>query len=156
MRRPQNLKPYSKKFWHYLKGQLILKGRFGILEFFQKTNERIRFLVLLGKKPNSFVRFMEESLAWKKHYDFVWHLTCNYRFVSDIFDWILHRSYSWHEKSWRMAKLSHDPRNSLSNDSFCRGSLRINESLRTNCQWGLDSFQNLNCRFQIRSTLTAV
>ena len=46
------------------KGQLISKGLFGILEFFQKTNERIR----------SFIHFLEESLSWKKHYDFVWPL----------------------------------------------------------------------------------
>ena len=33
-----------------LKSQMISKGLFGILGFFQKTNEQIRFLVLLGKK----------------------------------------------------------------------------------------------------------
>ena len=45
------------------KGQLISKGLFGILEFFQKTNEQ--------KKS---IRFLEESSAWKKHYDFDWPL----------------------------------------------------------------------------------
>ena len=52
------------------KGQLISKGIFAILEFFQK-NERNNSI---GKKTNSFVRFLEESSAWKKHYDFVWPL----------------------------------------------------------------------------------
>ena len=32
------------------KSQLILKGLFGILEFFQKTNERISFSIVRGKK----------------------------------------------------------------------------------------------------------
>ena len=41
----------------YIKDQLISKGLFGILEFFQK-NERKNssYVVLLGKKPPEFVR----------------------------------------------------------------------------------------------------
>ena len=60
-----------------MKGQLILKGLLGILEFFQKNELTNLFLVLLGKKPEIVRSFFEESLAWKKH-DFVWplHLTC--------------------------------------------------------------------------------
>ena len=65
-------------YWFYIKashccppkGQLILKGHLGILEFFQKMNERIR----PQKNSNSFVRFLEESSAWKNHFDIVWPL----------------------------------------------------------------------------------
>ena len=44
------------------KGNLISKALFGILEFFQKTNEQIRFYYNQAKvkKENSFVRFLEE------------------------------------------------------------------------------------------------
>ena len=42
------------------KGQLISKGLFGILEFFQKTNERIRHSTVRHKKQ---IRFFEESSA---------------------------------------------------------------------------------------------
>ena len=48
--------------------------------FFWRFEKRITLtekktpLVLLGKKKNSFICFWEESLAWKKHYDFVWPL----------------------------------------------------------------------------------
>ena len=46
------------------KGQLISKELFAILELFQKTNKTIRsYYVLLGKKTNSFVHFLEESSA---------------------------------------------------------------------------------------------
>ena len=41
----------------HIKGQIILKGLFGILQFFQKMNEQIRF---------SFVHFLEESEDTKK------------------------------------------------------------------------------------------
>ena len=45
------------------KGQLISKGLFAILEFFQKANETIQSKNCLAKKSNSFVRFLEELLA---------------------------------------------------------------------------------------------
>ena len=52
------------------KGQLISKGLFTLLEFFQKNERNNSIIVLLlGKKTNSFVHFLEESSAWKKHYD---------------------------------------------------------------------------------------
>jgi hypothetical protein len=57
------------------KGQIISKGLFGILEFFQKTNERILFYYCWAKNPNLFVCFLEESSACKKHYDSVWTLS---------------------------------------------------------------------------------
>ena len=45
-----------------IKGQITSKGLFGILGFFQKNERSNSFLVLLGKKkPNSYVRFLEES-----------------------------------------------------------------------------------------------
>ena len=45
---------------HY-KGQIISKGLFGIPGFLKKKKKK-SFLVLLGKKTNSFVRFLEESM----------------------------------------------------------------------------------------------
>ena len=39
------------------KGQLILKGLFAILEFFQKTERNNSIIVLLGQKTNLFVCF---------------------------------------------------------------------------------------------------
>ena len=50
------------------KGQIISKGLFGILGFFQKTNERIRFFSLTVLKTNLFVRFSEESEDTKKSF----------------------------------------------------------------------------------------
>ena len=55
-------------------GQLISKGLFAILKFFQKNERNNSIIVLLGKKTNLFFVFLEESLAWKKHYDFFWPL----------------------------------------------------------------------------------
>ena len=76
---------HQKTIWWYIffsmwikwvfKGQLISKGLFGILEFFQKTNERILFYYCWAKNPNLFVCFLEESSACKKHYDSVWTLS---------------------------------------------------------------------------------
>ena len=76
------------------KGQLISKGLFAILEFFQKTTETIQSIVLLGKKPNSFVRFLEESSGWKKTLR-LWLTfsgsTTRYQLKSTEFKYILER-----------------------------------------------------------------
>ena len=48
------------------------------------------YIVLLGKKTNSFVRFLEESSAWKNHFEFVWPLS-GYpviTFVRVIYAWL--------------------------------------------------------------------
>ena len=45
----------------WFKGQLISKELFGILKFFQKPNERIRFQQ--GEKTEFVCSFLEESLA---------------------------------------------------------------------------------------------
>ena len=60
--------------WKYAKGQLISKCLFGVFNFFQKTNENKSNWGIIVVKSNSFVCFLEESLAWKNHYDFVWPL----------------------------------------------------------------------------------
>ena len=43
------------------KGKVILKCLFGVFTFFQKMNETSRQVV----KSNLFVRFLEETSAWK-------------------------------------------------------------------------------------------
>ena len=54
------------------KGQVILKGLFGILGFFQKINEQIheqiRFIT------NSLVCFLEESGDTKSRFEIIWPL----------------------------------------------------------------------------------
>ena len=49
------------------KGQIISKGLFGVLEFSQKTNERIR----LSSKKNSFVRFLREFEDTKSPFEII-------------------------------------------------------------------------------------
>ena len=78
------------------KGQLISKWLFGILEFFQKKNKRIRHSTVRQKTLIHSFELGEESSAWKSHYDFVRPLvkseknTCNVqnksRFEDSIFD----------------------------------------------------------------------
>ena len=55
----------------FIKGQLILKCLFGVFTFFQKRMKTSRQVV----KLNLFVRFLEETSAWKNHFEFVWPLT---------------------------------------------------------------------------------
>ena len=50
------------------KGQLISKWFFGVFDFFKKTNENKSFWGIIVVKSNSFVRFLEETLAWKKSF----------------------------------------------------------------------------------------
>ena len=61
-------------FTGVLKGQLISKYLFGVFSFLQKTNENKSTWSIIVVKSNSFVRFLEETLAWKNHFDFVWPL----------------------------------------------------------------------------------
>ena len=63
--------------WHSTRlklGQLILKCFFGVFNFFQKTNENKSTWGIIVVKSNSFVRFLEETSAWKNRFDFVWPL----------------------------------------------------------------------------------
>ena len=146
-----------------IQGGTLFKGghylrKHGICQLMIPIGNMQKWCPILGRVERSEmtqkIRHEGVSMAqkWPQKSDVihVCSLNWNYCFISDIVDWILHRDYSWHEKSWRMAKLSHDPRNSLSNGSFCRGSLRINENLRTNCQWGLESFSKFE--LQISNT----
>ena len=41
------------------------------------TNEFVHSSTVRQKNPNSFVRFLEESSAWKNHFDIVWPLLHN-------------------------------------------------------------------------------
>ena len=50
------------------KGQIISKGLFGILGFFQKMNELIRFLVLLGKKTEFVRSFFGRIRGYQKSF----------------------------------------------------------------------------------------
>ena len=56
------------------KGQLISKCLFGVFNYFQKTNKNKSTWGTIVVKSNSFVRFLEETSAWKYHFDFVWPL----------------------------------------------------------------------------------
>ena len=54
--------------------------------FFQKTNENKSTWGFIVVRKNSFVRFLEETLVWKKHFDFVWLLGGIYKiFLSVLF-----------------------------------------------------------------------
>ena len=61
------------------KGQLTSKCFFSVFDFFQKTNENKSNWDTIVVKLNSFVWFLEESSAWKNHYDFVWPLAYLFR-----------------------------------------------------------------------------
>ena len=58
----------------FSKGHLISKGLFAILNSSKKRMKQFDHSTVRPKKTNLFVRFLEESLACKKHYDFVWPL----------------------------------------------------------------------------------
>ena len=50
------------------KGQLISKCLFRVFNFFRKTNENKSTWGIIVVKSNSFVRFLEETSAWKKSF----------------------------------------------------------------------------------------
>ena len=56
----------SANFFDVTKGQIISKRLFGILGFFQKTNERIRFFCLTVLKTNLFVCFFGRIRGYQK------------------------------------------------------------------------------------------
>ena len=56
------------------KGQVISKCLLCVFNFFQKTNENKLTWGLIVVKSNSFIHFLEETLAWKNLFDFVWPL----------------------------------------------------------------------------------
>ena len=59
----------------WCKGQSISKCLFGVFNFFQKTNKnKSTWGIIVVVKSNSFVCFLEETSAWKNHFDFVWPL----------------------------------------------------------------------------------
>ena len=67
-------KVVSKTYILHNKGQLVSKCLFGVFNFFQKTNENKSTWGFIAVKLNSFIRFLEETSAWKNHFEFVWPL----------------------------------------------------------------------------------
>ena len=65
----------NEQFGDLFKGQLISKYLFGVFSFLQKTNENKSTWGIIVVKSNSFVHFLEETLSWKNHFEFVWPLT---------------------------------------------------------------------------------
>ena len=63
----------SKTVW-ISKRQLISRGLFGILVIFQKRAKKFDYSIVRKKNQHAFVRFLEESSAWNKQYDFFWPL----------------------------------------------------------------------------------
>ena len=59
-----------------------------------KKRMKNSIILLIGKKTNSFVRFLEESSAGKKHYDFVWPLVLSCFFFSFI-QFFLGNAVTW-------------------------------------------------------------
>ena len=53
------------------KGQIISKGLFGILRFFQENEPTNSFLVQSGKRTNSFAHFLEESEDTKSCFEII-------------------------------------------------------------------------------------
>ena len=58
------------------KGQLISKWLF-VPSISSKKNENKSTLGFIVGKKNSFIRFFEETLAWKNPFDFFWPLVSN-------------------------------------------------------------------------------
>ena len=52
------------------KGQLISKCLLGVFTFFQKTNKSKSTSI----KLNLFIHSLEEKLAWRNHFEFIWSL----------------------------------------------------------------------------------
>ena len=65
----------------YLKVSWFRNGFLGSSIFLQKTNENKSTWGNIVVKLNSFVRFLEETLAWKNHFDFVWPLVVSHSWV---------------------------------------------------------------------------
>ena len=62
-------------FCQHNEDMIIDKGSFFcVFNFFQKTNENKSTWGIIVVKSILFVLFLEESSAWKNHYDFVWPL----------------------------------------------------------------------------------
>ena len=86
---PLNPRQYDKttmvtaeKQWAYsdnsIKGQLILKRIFEVVNFLQKTNENKFTWGLIVVKLNSFVCFLEEIDDPKNHFEINWPLVSKY------------------------------------------------------------------------------
>ena len=76
---------------HYIhKGQLNSKCLFDTFNIFPKMNENKSTWGFIVVKSNSFVCFLEETLAWKNHFHFVWpfakrEIEVNFRWTRSTF-----------------------------------------------------------------------
>ena len=52
---------------------------FGVFNFLQKTNENKSTWGIIVVKLNLFVLFLEETLCWKNHFEFVWPLGAKWK-----------------------------------------------------------------------------
>ena len=84
------------------KVQLISKCVFGVYTFFEKNRTKTSRQVV---NSNLFVRFLEETLAWKNHFEFVWPLTKIVR------DHKYQLTFLQSPKVQRLRLASHQPRN---------------------------------------------
>ena len=55
-----------------IKGQLISKRFFGVVDFLQKTNENKSTWGIIEVNSNLFVRFLEETDDPKNHFEINW------------------------------------------------------------------------------------
>ena len=67
---------------------------FCVFDFFQKMKENKSTWSIIVAKSNSFVRFLDESSAWKNHYYFVWPLAW-YNFINEKQNWKLQKLIVW-------------------------------------------------------------
>ena len=79
------------------KGQLISICLFGVFNSFPKTNKNKSTWGIIVVKSNSFVRFLEESLAWQFAFEINWHLVPKNQSESAILKFGL-RFKDWHDK----------------------------------------------------------
>ena len=74
----QNELPFG---WINVKGQLISKCLFGVLNFFQKTNEIKSTWDIIVVKSNSFVCFLEEFTALQFAFEINWPLIARVQYM---------------------------------------------------------------------------
>ena len=61
---------FMSGYWCLFKGQLISKWLFGVFNSSKKPTKTRRIVV----KTNSFVRFLEEFMAWQFSFEIIWTL----------------------------------------------------------------------------------
>ena len=97
------------------KGQLISKRLFGVFNFFQKMNENKSIWGIIVVKTNSVIWFLEETSAWKNHFDFVWPLLLRFAHWTQLFFWPAFCSYIGDQLLFLAKKIDIDSSDSI----FC-------------------------------------